>query len=534
LIERTTETTMAEPAPKITYTTLGSSEEFHAAFDAAAQAARAGFGALWPASIGGRPSRSGRAAEVRSPIDRRLVVARVEQASAEEAATAVDIADAAFPTWRDLGWEARAAILRRAAEEIVARKYESAALMAYEVGKNRLEAMGEVEESADLLRYYAACIEEQRGFRRPMARLVESESTESVLLPYGVFGVVAPFNFPMALAAGMIGAALLAGNVVVFKPSSEAPLSGALLCEALWAAGVPRDVLHFLPGAGAQVGEAILEHPRTQGMAFTGSYDVGMRIWRGFATDFPKPVVVEMGGKNPAIVLASGDLEAAANGVARSAFGYGGQKCSACSRVYVEASARDEFTARLLAATAQLRVGDPLRREVFLGPLISARAVETFVHYAERAVHDGGEILAGGRVLADGDLAHGHFVEPTVVRLRDDGSPLFVEEMFVPILLVSEIADLDEGLRLANRAPYGLTAGLFSRDPRSVRRFLDGIEAGVVYVNRRSGATTGAWPGVNPFGGWKGSGSGGPAALGPWYLLKFLREQSRTINDVEL
>jgi 1-pyrroline-5-carboxylate dehydrogenase len=338
----------------------------------------------------------------------------------------------------------------------------------------------------------------------------------------------------MALAAGMIGAALVAGNAVVFKPSSEAPLSGALLCQALWAAGVPRDVLHFLPGAGAQVGEAILEHPRTQGMAFTGSYDVGMRIWRGFATDFPKPVVVEMGGKNPAIVLASGDLEAAANGVARSAFGYGGQKCSACSRVYVEASVRDEFTARLLEATAQLRVGDPLRREVFLGPLISARAVETFAHYAERARRDGGEVLAGGRVLTDGDYAHGHFVEPTVVRLRDAGSALFVEEMFVPILLVAEIADLDEGLRLANRVPYGLTAGLFSRDPRSVRRFLDGIEAGVVYVNRRSGATTGAWPGVNPFGGWKGSGSTGPAALGPWYLLKFLREQSRTINDVEL
>jgi 1-pyrroline-5-carboxylate dehydrogenase len=525
---------MTTAAPKITYTTLGSSEEFHAAFEAAVEEARRSFGALWPASIAGRPSRSSRIAEVRSPIDRRMLLARVEQATAEEASTAIDVADAAFPAWRELGWQARVAILRRAAEEISKHKYEAAAIMAYEVGKNRLEAMGEVEEVADLLRYYAATMEEQEGFRRAMARLTPTESTESVLLPYGVFGVVAPFNFPMALAAGMIGAALVAGNTVVFKPSSEAPLSGALLCRALWQAGVPRDVLHFLPGSGAQVGEAILEHSRTQGMAFTGSYDVGMRIYRGFSSDYPKPVVVEMGGKNPAIIMPSADIDAAAEGVMRSAFGLQGQKCSACSRVYVEDSVRDAFTARLLDSTSQLRVGDPLRREVFLGPLISAKAVQNFSHYVDRARRDGGEVLAGGRVLGEGELQHGHFVEPTVVRLQDEESALFSEEMFVPLLLVSSIADLDAGLRLANRAPYGLTAGIFSRDRDEVRRFLDGIEAGVVYVNRRGGATTGAWPGVNPFGGWKASGSGGPAALGPWYLLKFLREQSRTVNDVEL
>lgn len=521
-------------APKVTYTTLGSSEEFHSAFESAVETVRGQLGELWPASIAGRPSRSGQAAEVRSPIDRRWLLAKVEQGTAEEAANAVDLADLAFPSWRARGWRERVEILRRAAEEIAAHKYEWAAWMALEVGKNRLEAMGEVEESADLLRYYATTMEAQDGFRRPMARLNPAESTESVLLPYGVFGVVAPFNFPMALAAGMIGAALVTGNTVVFKPSSEAPLSGALLCRALWAGGVPRDVLHFLPGAGAQVGESILHHRRTQGMAFTGSYDVGMRMHRGFSAEYPKPVVVEMGGKNPAIVLASADLDAAANGVARSAFGYGGQKCSACSRVYVEDSVLDAFTQRLLATTRALTVGDPLRREVFLGPLISAKAVDTFERYVSRARAASGGILAGGHRLDDGDLAHGHYVEPTIVRLDDEGSELFAEEMFVPILLLASVRNLDEGLRLANRVPYGLTAGLFSRDAGEVRRFLDGIEAGVVYVNRRTGATTGAWPGVNPFGGWKGSGSGGPAALGPWYLLKFLREQSRTINDVEV
>ncbi len=525
---------MADTTPKVTYTTLGSSEEFHSSFEAAVETVRGRLGELWPASIGGRPSRSGRTAEVRSPIDQRSILALVEQATAEEASNAVDLADLAFPSWRARGWRDRVETLRRAAEEIAANKYEWAAWMALEVGKNRLEAMGEVEESADLLRYYAACMQEQDGFRRPMARLNPAESTESVLLPYGVFGVVAPFNFPMALAAGMIGAALLAGNTVVFKPSSEAPLSGALLCRALWAGGVPREVLHFVPGSGAQVGEAILHHRRTQGMAFTGSYDVGMRMHRGFSAEYPKPVVVEMGGKNPAIVLASADLDAAANGVARSAFGYGGQKCSACSRVYVEESVLGAFTQRLLATTAALVVGDPLRREVFLGPLISAKAVDTFVRYVGRARDDGGAILAGGQRLDAGDLAHGHFAEPTVVSLEDDSSALYLEEMFVPILLVDSVRNLDEALRLANRSSYGLTAGLFSRDAGEVRRFLEGIEAGVVYVNRRTGATTGAWPGVNPFGGWKGSGSGGPAALGPWYLLKFLREQSRTINDVEI
>jgi 1-pyrroline-5-carboxylate dehydrogenase len=287
-------------------------------------------------------------------------------------------------------------------------------------------------------------------------------------------------------------------------------------------------------GKGEEVGDALLHHPRTQGMAFTGSYEVGMRIYRGLARDYPRPVVVEMGGKNPTVVTATADLEAAAAAVARSAFGFGGQKCSACSRVYVEEGVAAEFTERLLAATAGLTVGNPLRREVYLGPLIHERAVESFRGYVDGVRAAGGEILAGGGVLADGDLAHGHYVEPTVARLPDPDHPYFYEEMFVPLLLVQPVAGLDEALARCNRAPYGLTAGLFSRDPGEVERFLDGIEAGVTYVNLKSGSTTGAWPGVNPFGGWKASGGTGPAALGPNYLLKFLREQSRTVNDVTL
>jgi 1-pyrroline-5-carboxylate dehydrogenase len=540
---------------KITYTTTAPSESFHRRFEQAAAEVRGWFGPggrlereIVAACEGGgaegpapaAPWTSSRPwAEVRSPIDARLLLARVPQAGGEQVAAAVEQAHAAFPGWRGAGWEARVGCLRRAAEGLAEDKYELAALMAFEVGKNRLEAMGEVEEAADLLRYYAGLMEESGGYARPMARASAAESTESVLLPYGVFGVIAPFNFPLALAAGMVAAALVTGNTVVFKPAEEASGIGAALCRALWGAGVPRAALRCVPGSGEEAGRALVEHPLTAGVAFTGSSAVGMEIYRGFARAYPKPVVIEMGGKNPALVAASADLDAAAEGVMRSAFGFGGQKCSACSRVYVSEEVAAPFLARLLAATAALRVGNPMPagdggREVFLGPLISAAAAAKFQGYVERIRAAGGEIRMGGGVLREGELAHGYYVEPTIALLADKESPLYGEEMFAPILLVATVGGIAEAIELANRGTYGLTAGLFSRDAGEVRAFLDGIEAGVTYVNRRSGATTGAWPGVNPFGGWKGSGSTGPAALGPYYLLKFMREQSRAVSGEEL
>lgn len=523
---------MSQPTAKITYVSLASSPEFHAEYDAAVEAVKADFGRLYPCSIGGAPSATGRTREVRSPIDTRVLLGRVEQADAEETARAVDLAHRAFPSWRAVGWPRRVEILRRAAAGISERRLALAAVMAWEVGKNRIEAMAEVEEAADLLRYYCDLMEANDGYRRPMERVSPDEATESVYLPYGAWGVVSPFNFPTALAAGMVAGALVTGNTVVFKPSQDAPISGALLAEVLWQAGVPREVLHLVMGPGGEVGETILGHPRIQGMAFTGSYDVGMHLHRSLSREYPKPLVVEMGGKNPTVVTANADLEAAAPAVARAAFGFGGQKCSACSRVYVEAAVAAEFNEKLLAATGGLTVGNPLRREVYLGPLIHRKAVESYTGYVDGVWQAGGEVLAGGGVLTEGDLAHGFYVEPTVARLPDPDHPYFYEEMFVPLLLVQSVAGLDQALELCNRASYGLTAGIFSRDPAEVDRFLDGIEAGVTYVNRKSGSTTGAWPGVNPFGGWKASGGTGPAALGPHYLLKFLREQSRTVNDV--
>jgi len=517
---------------KTTYTTIGSSPGFDRAFEAALETVRASFPRTRPSTIGAASTQSSEKIVVRSPIDRRVVLGEVRAATAADTARAIGLAQAAFPAWRRRPWPQRVALLRRAADELARRKYELGALMAWECGKTRIEAMAEVEESADLIRYYCALLEENDGFRRPLQRLAPDEATESVLRPYGAWGVISPFNFPLALAAGMASAALVTGNTVVFKPSSDAPLCGYELFQALRAGGVPDDALHFVAGSGAAVGAALLSDARVQGIAFTGSYDVGMRVRRDFAREYPKPVVIEMGGKNPAIVTASADLDAAAEGVVRSAFGYGGQKCSACSRVYVERAVLDEFLLKLLERSAAITVGNPLEREVFLGPLIHARALEQYRGHVEELRASGAEILLGGGVRTDGDLRHGFYAEPTVVRCDDEENELFYQELFAPILLVAAVDGLDQALALSNRARYGLTAGLFSTDQDEVARFLDEIEAGVTYVNRRAGATTGAWPGVNPFGGWKASGSTGPAALGPHYLHKFLREQSRTVNPV--
>ncbi|MEZ5331072.1 MAG: aldehyde dehydrogenase family protein [Thermoanaerobaculia bacterium] len=519
---------------RITYLSAGSSESFHADFEEAQRRLVARLGSLERCSIDGEGSASGLRRGVVSPVDRELVLGEIEQATAVEAGRAVDAAAAGFAAWRRTPWPERVEILRRAAAGISARRLELAALMVVEVGKTRIEAMAEVEESADLLTYYAGLMEAEDGYGRDMARLVESEATGSVLRPYGAWAVIPPFNFPLALAAGMVSAALVTGNTVVLKPSQDAPFSGARLAEILWKAGVPRSVLHLVFGPGDVVGSALLAHPRTAGTAFTGSWEVGMSIVRAAPREWPRPVVVEMGGKNPAIVTAAAEVEAAAEGIARSAFGFGGQKCSACSRAYVAREVAEALIDGLTARARAMVVGDPRQRDVALGPLIAGREVEKYRRWLDAIEEGGGTVLCGGRVLDEGDLARGHYVEPVVATLPDLDHPAWSEELFLPVLLVHEVADLSEGIALANRSRYGLTAGLFSRDAEEVTRFLDEIEAGVTYVNRRSGATTGAWPGVNPFGGWKASGGTGPAALGPHYLLKFLREQSRTVNEVAL
>ncbi|GAA1138762.1 aldehyde dehydrogenase family protein [Ornithinicoccus hortensis] len=511
---------------RVTYATLtADNEDMHVAYEAGIETARGWLGAEIAAPGDDSP---GDPVEVTSPADPAVVIARVRAASPAAIEKAMEDARAAAPEWAGRSWQDRMAVIRKVGDLISEYSNELAALVTMEVGKNRLEALGDVEEAAVFFRYYADQMEANEGYDRPMDSLTAAEKTRSVLKPHGVWAVIAPFNFPAALAAGPAAAALLTGNTVVLKPSVQGSHTAWRIYQILLKAGVPEGAVQFLPG-GDEVGKAVVGHREVDGITFTGSYAVGMSILRdSTAAGYPKPVVAEMGGKNPTIVAASADLDKAAQGVARSAFGFSGQKCSACSRVYVDASVHDEFLAKLAAKAEEVTPADPLERDTFMGPVIDADAVARF----EKAVNharESGRVVAGGEVLQGTDGFPGHYVQATVVgNLRSDDW-LFAEELFVPFVAVTAVDSLDEAMARANETPLGLTAGFFSGDDAEIDWFLDTIHAGVVYVNRPAGATTGAWPGVQPFGGWKGSGSSGKAGGGLYYLGLYLREQSQSV-----
>jgi 1-pyrroline-5-carboxylate dehydrogenase len=346
--------------------------------------------------------------------------------------------------------------------------------------------------------------------------------------PYGVWGVISPFNFPLALAAGPAGGALVAGNTIVLKPASATPTVAYRFYEIAVRAGLPPGVFNFVTGGGSTAGQELIDNTDVDGIVFTGSKAVGMHLIKdNAARPIPRPLVIEMGGKNPAIVMKSADLDKASDGVMRSAFGAQGQKCSACSRVYVDKAVRDAFVQALVEKTKKIVLGNPLERGVYMGPVINEAAVKTFERAVAQAQKDGGKVLTGGHRLTDGAFAHGWYVEPTVIDGLPAGHPLFDEELFVPITMVADVLTLDQAIELANKTEYGLTAGIFSQDEDELSTFFNRIQAGVTYANRRAGATTGAWPGVNSFGGWKASGSTGRGSGGPYYVQQFMREQSR-------
>jgi 1-pyrroline-5-carboxylate dehydrogenase len=518
---------MAEQGFRITYATMSAdNEELHQGYEKGIEVARSWLGQKHPFYVNGEAREGSGHKAAHSPIDG-AVIGEFAQATREDVRDAVASAKAAFLGWANRPWQERVEIINRAADIMSDQRNELSALMAMEVGKNRLEALGDVEESADLLRWNANEVEQNDGFRTPMQSLGSPGDYYDVLRPYGVWAIISPFNFPMALAAGPSSAALVAGNTVVFKPAHMGVFTGLKLYEIYMAAGVPKDVFHFLSGPGSQVGDEIVNHPDVAGITFTGSYEVGMGIYKNFAKDFPKPAICEMGGKNPTIVTANADLDKASDGVMRSAFGFGGQKCSANSRVYVHGSVHDEFVRLLKEKTEKIQVGNPLERDKWLGPVIDDNAVETYQRAVDEAKKNG-TVVTGGERLSDGEYANGTFVAPTVAEVPLD-SWIWKEELFVPFVSVAPYDDLDEAIRLANDTEYGLTAGFYSEDKAEIDRWLGSIEAGVVYVNRRAGATTGAWPGVQPFGGWKGSGTSGKAGGGPYYVQQYLREQSRTV-----
>ncbi|HEY9014655.1 MAG TPA: aldehyde dehydrogenase family protein [Gemmatimonadales bacterium] len=518
-------------ATKITYTSAsGDLEEFHRRYDAALAAVRARSGRLHPFYIDGRPVESDQEPLVdRSPIDTSVVLGRFHAATAAHVDQAAAAARKARRGWGGLPWQQRTAMLRRAAEMIRERKYELAALMSLEVGKSRLEAMGDAEESADLIDYYCGQMEDADGFVRPMARITPVERNTDVLRPYGVFACIAPFNFPLALSAGMSSAALVAGNTVVYKPAEDTPWTGLELYRVYQDAGVPAGAFNLLIGRREEIGDPLWQHSGIDGVVFTGSKQVGLRIHSGLSGRWIKPCLLELGGKNAAIVLESADLDAAAEGVMRSAFSLQNQKCSATSRVYVQREVAGPFLERLVEKTQGIRMGDPSERDVFFGPVINQRAVGRYEEAVKQARREGTIVLGGARLSGD-VFDRGYFVAPTIARLPLESS-LYRQELFVPFVAVGEVADLDEALAQANDTEYGLTAGIFSREQSEITRFFDEIEAGVCYANKRTGATTGAWPGAQPFCGWKGSGSTGKGGCGPYYVAQFMREQSRTVIE---
>lgn len=517
---------------RLTYATMfDPPAELHTRFEAALAEVEAGLGAEHRLFIAGRDVDGSRVVEQRSPIDRNLVLGRFHHAGPAEVARAMAAATAAFPAWRATPPERRVELLRKAASILEARVFHLAAALVLEVGKNRMEALGEAQEAADFFTAYCDAYEAMACGDRPLPDdpLPGWTSTNrSVARPYGVWAVIAPFNFPLALAAGPAAAALVAGNTVVAKGASDTPWAVRLLAEALRDAGIPEGVFNHLCGGGAAAGEALVRHPAVAGLTFTGSHAVGMGILRHFAQgDIPRPCILEMGGKNPVIVTRHADLDRAALGITRSAFGMGGQKCSALSRIYVEAAVADNLIARLRERIGALALGDPRRRETYLGPVIHAKAQADHARYCEELRAGGAKVHAGGEAIDDASLAKGFYVAPTLAE-APLGHRLWGHEMFLPLATLARVKDREEAMTLANATPLGLTAGVYGSED-DVAWFHEHIEAGVTYANRPQGATTGAWPGYQPFGGWKGSGSTGKGIASFYYLPLYLREQSRTV-----
>lgn len=521
---------------KITYATLSAeNEELQSAYDKAlAKVKSEWLGADVPMFINGKPVYTQEKVKSYSPINQDLLLCTRQNGDRSHTQQAIATAKAAFPQWRKTPWQERVQMIRMIAEAISESVFELSALMSLEVGKSRLESLGEVEETADLLRWYADDMEKNDGYVTRMGKLNPDDPGENnytVLLPYGVWAVIAPFNFPMALSAAPIAAALVAGNTVVYKGALATPYTVWKTAELFAKAGLPAGVFNSVVGPDATTGQELLDNPDVNGFTFTGSYAVGMKVLQvAAAGKTPRPAIVEMGGKNPTIVSKTADLDKAAQGVMRAAFGLDGQKCSACSRVYVEETVYASFKEKLLDLTQALTVGDPTARETFMGTVISQESYKNFQEYVAQAKQDG-EILTGGEVLTAGELGKGFYVTPTIVENLPEDHPLVRCELFVPILHLAPVTSLKEAMQKANNSEYGLTAGFFGEDPAEIDWFLTNIEAGTVYVNRQAGATTGAWPGIQAFGGWKGSGSSGKGIGARYTLPLYMREQSRTLID---
>ena len=518
-----------EQEKKLTYVDLLADASIHAGYEDGLEQVRSWLGLTHPLLIGTEEVFSRPEFEARSPIDRRIHVGTFQTATPARIREAIVVADKGFPAWQERNYGERAAIIRKTADLLDQEKFLLAALITYECGKNRTEAVAEVFEAIDLLRHHAEVFEKNGGYVIPARPEHPGDICRSVMRPYGVFAVISPFNFPLSLATGMAGAALITGNAVILKPTSLTPLSVLRLCQAFRKAGVPPGAAQYLTGPGREFGEIVTASQDVAGIAFTGSRDAGMILHRTFAAKqrYPKPIITEMGSKNPVIVTEHADLAKAVEGIARSAFGFSGQKCSAASRVYVHERVAGPFVAMLRDRTIGMSSGDPREKDTSISPLIDERAVQVFTASVVLARKDGGTIVCGGSVLSGGIFSLGHYVQPTIVTGLTRRHPLARKELFVPFLIVETFSSLAEAIDEANSTDFGLTAGIFSENEEEIALFFSRIRSGVTYANRSGGATTGAWPGTQAFCGWKASGSTGRGVGGPFYLLSYMREQAQ-------
>lgn len=519
-----------ETSFKLTYGTMfNPPEELHTRFSEALEKLKADFGREYPMVIGGKERYTTEKHYAYSPINTDWHIATFQKGTPQDAKDAIASAKAAFPAWSRMNWEERVYLLRKFAERIDERIYEISAAMVLEVGKNRTEALGEVAEAADLVRYACTQMEANGGFIRkmgtdPLAGFVSTN--QSVLKPYGVWVVISPFNFPCALTGGPAGAALVAGNTLVMKPASDTCWSTSLLVDCMRQAGIPEGVFNLVTGPGSTIGKALTESKDVAGITFTGSYEIGMDLYHTFGgSHYVRPTILELGGKNATIISKNADLEDSALGTVRSSFGLQGQKCSACSRVFIEKPLYEALIRRMVELTEKLAVGNPTERQIYMGPVINKKSYADYQKYIAE-LSSAGRILTGGKVLTEGEFAKGYFCAPTIVADVPLDHPLWKQEMFVPIVMVAPVQDLQEAMTLTNDVNYGLTAGFYGT-PDEVEWFCDNIEAGVVYTNRPQGSTTGAWPGFQPFGGWKGSGSSGKNSGGLYYVQLYMHEQIR-------
>ncbi len=515
---------------KLTYSTMfDPPAALHERFEASLARVRTQLGRVHEHYIDGANRAAAVTREGRSPIQRDWVLGHFPEATNIEVDQAMAAATRAYSKWRRTAPAERNRILRRVAALIAERVYDIAAAVALEVGKNRMEALGEVQETADFFTVY--CDDYERGnfdHALPDDPLKGfSSHNRSVMKPHGPWVVVAPFNFPFALAGGPTAAALVTGNTVVLKGATDTPWAGRLLADCLHDAGIPPGVFNYVNGTGSGAGEALISHKDTAGVTFTGSYAVGMRINRRMAARaWPRPCIAEMGGKNAVIVTAGADLSRATLGIIRSAFGMGGQKCSALSRIYVDERVADDLSERLVSEMGRLRIGDPTQRENWLGPVANETAWRNYARYSAELRDGGARVLAGGEQITAGGLDSGYYVAPTLAEAPLTHT-LWQHEMFVPIAMLARVPNRETAMSLANASTLGLTAGFYG-DPSEVSWFFENIEAGVTYANRPQGATTGSWPGYQPFGGWKGSGTTGKGIASAYYLALYQREQSQT------